>query len=132
MYQQLKDLRGELSVVLCDDDFIRTLNREYRGKDKPTNVLSFPQIEFREGEGFGDPVPFGDLILAYETIIREAEEQKKSFSSHFTHLIIHGTLHLLGYDHETEGEAEEMESLEIAILEQMGIENPYSDTNFMA
>ncbi len=122
---------AEISVVLCDDEFIRTLNRDYRQKDKPTNVLSFPQTDFRKGEKPGNPAPLGDLILAYPTIAREAEEQKKSFQSHFTHLIVHGTLHLLGYDHETADEAEEMEGIEIIALKELGIENPYSDADFM-
>jgi len=132
VYKQISRKNGEISIVLCDDDFIQTLNRDYRNKDKPTNVLSFPQIDFRKGENPGNPVPLGDLILAYQTIAREAEEQNKPFQSHFTHLIVHGTLHLLGYDHEDAEEAEEMEALEIIALKKMGIDNPYSDANFMA
>lgn len=106
----------EVSIVLTDDAHIQALNRDYRGKDKPTNVLSFPQDE---------PSLLGDVIIAYETIAREAEEQNKSFSDHFTHMLVHGTLHLLGYDHEAEAEAEEMEALEVAILSDIGVKNPY-------
>lgn len=132
LQDELSGASGEISVVLCDDQFIRKLNRDYRHKDKPTNVLSFPQIDFRGGEAPGDPVPLGDLILAFPTIAREAGEQNKSFQAHFTHLIVHGTLHLLGYDHEENDEAEEMEAIEIIALKKLGIENPYSELNSMA
>jgi len=107
---------AEISIVLTDDTHIQALNRDYRGKDKSTNVLSFPQDE---------PALLGDVICAHETIAREAEEQGKSFHDHFTHMLIHGALHLLGYDHETDEEAEEMESLEIEILSKLNIKNPY-------
>lgn len=106
----------ELSLVLADDDFVQNLNREYRGKDKPTNILSFPQDE---------DFCLGDLVLAYETVEREAREQNKTFTNHVTHLIVHGVLHLLGYDHIDDQEAEEMEALEISILAKMGLPNPY-------
>lgn len=106
-----------LAVVLTDDAEIRGLNREFRDKDAPTNVLSFEQ-ELNDDE-------WGDIIMAHETIAREANEQGKSFASHLTHLLVHGTLHLLGYDHMDEDEAEEMESLEIEILAKLGIDNPY-------
>ncbi len=110
----------EVSIVLADDAFIQNLNKEYRGKDKPTNVLSFPQ---------GEPFSLGDIILARETITREAEDQKKSFDDHLSHLTVHGILHLLGFDHEEESEAEEMEALEIEILEKMGLKNPYETSS---
>ena len=122
----LQNQEAEVSVVLCNDEFIRQLNRDYRGKDKATNVLSFPQTDFCDKSALISPVPFGDIILAYETIAREAEEQNKLLENHFAHLVVHGTLHLLGYDHEQPEEAETMESIEISVLEQMGIENPYS------
>lgn len=107
--------KGEVSVVLADDTFVQQLNKQYRGKDKPTNVLSFPN----------DDEPLGDIILAYDTIEREALAQDKSFRNHAIHLIIHGLLHLLGHDHERALEAEKMESAEIKILKKLGINNPY-------
>ena len=114
---------AELSVVLTDDAEQRDLNREWRGIDKPTNVLSFPQIE-----PFG-PVSglIGDIILARETLVREAEEQSVSFDDHFTHLVVHGFLHLLGYDHLDDAEALVMEGLETQILATLGVADPYSD-----
>lgn len=130
--EDLVQREAEVSIVLADDDFIQDLNREYRSKDKPTNVLSFPQCDFNSGIPTENPLFFGDIILAYETIEREAVEQEKSFADHLSHLIVHGTLHLLGYDHIEDEEAEQMEALEITILRGMGIENPYKDTNFMA
>lgn len=117
---------GEISIVLGDDDFVRNLNRDYRHKDKATNVLSFPQTDFTDKHSLQAPIAFGDVILAYETIKDEAKDQDKPFQSHFTHLVVHGTLHLMGYDHENESEAAEMEALEVNILKEMGIENPYS------
>ncbi len=114
---------AELSVVLTDDAEQRDLNREWRGIDKPTNVLSFPQIE-----PFG-PVSglIGDIILARETLVREAEEQGVSFDDYFTHLVVHGFLHLLGYDHLDDAEALVMEGLETQILATLGVADPYSD-----
>jgi probable rRNA maturation factor len=108
-------LEGALSVVLADDNFVRELNYTYRGKNKPTNVLSFP--------GAGDEL--GDVVLAYETIQREAKEQKKKMVQHTAHLVIHGCLHLLGYDHENNREAKQMEKLEAAILAKFGFPDPY-------
>lgn len=107
----------EISVLLTDDAHIRVLNRDYRVKDKATNVLSFPQDE---------PEMLGDIILAYETVMREAAEQGKTFEAHLTHLLVHGCLHLLGYDHEEDDEAEEMEALEVEILAGLGVNNPYA------
>ena len=118
---------AELSVVLADDALVHRLNREYRGKDKPTNVLSFALTEAEEPEAQdGVPVMLGDVILAYETVAREASEQGKSFKDHMTHLVMHGVLHLLGYDHETDDEAEEMEALETRLLATFGIADPYA------
>lgn len=128
----LKNHPADISVVLGDDNFIRTLNREYRGKDKATNVLSFPQSDFSTPGAFSGPASLGDVILAYQTIERESRAQEKSFQNHFCHLVVHGTLHLMGYDHETPEEAEVMESLEIEILNSIDVENPYSDVSFMA
>jgi len=104
-----------MAVVLADDAFIRELNRDYRGQDKPTNVLSFP----------GEDAYLGDLILAYETVEREAREQGKSAKHHAIHLLVHGTLHLLGYDHMVAKDAARMEALEIKILKKQEIDNPY-------
>ncbi len=112
---------AEASVVFCDDAFIQNLNRDYRDKDKPTNVLSFPQ-------DFTPKSPMlGDSIFAFETIEREAVEQDKSFDDHLLHLSIHSTLHLLGYDHIEDDEAEEMETLEIKLLNELGVKNPYEN-----
>lgn len=108
--------KGAVAIVLMDDDAIRDINHQFRGKNKPTNVLSFPSDE--KGE-------LGDILLAYETIAREAADQGKSMKAHTTHLLVHGTLHLLGYDHETDEQAKVMESLEISICAQLGIDNPY-------
>ena len=105
-----------LTVVLADDAFIRRLNRDFRGHDKPTNVLSFPS---------GEKNYLGDIILSLGTVRREAKRQGKSARDHATHLLVHGTLHLLGFDHEQEREAARMERLEIKILEKLGIGNPY-------
>jgi len=105
----------EICVVLAGDAFIKKLNKAYRGKDKATNVLSFP------GEGGY----LGDIVLALETVKREAREQKKISRDHATHLLVHGTLHLLGYDHMLTRDAEVMERKEIKILKVLGVENPY-------
>ncbi len=136
MWQELSDVSGEalapiilsvfesvgvewddsIALVLTDDAEVCELNRDFRGKDAPTNVLSFPSDEEEE---------CGDIIFAAETVQREAEEQGKAFAHHFTHLLVHGVLHLLGYDHLEDAEAEEMEALEICILAQHSIANPY-------
>lgn len=114
---------AELSILLTNDEEQHALNKEWRGKDSSTNVLSFPQIE-----PF-DPVVglLGDITLARETLIREADEQGVTFEAHFTHLVVHGFLHILGFDHLTDEEATEMESLETAILATLGIDDPYAD-----
>jgi len=117
----------ELSVVLANDDFIQELNRDYRGKDRATNVLSFPSEELVPFE-YGDLPPYfvmGDIILAVETVKAEAIDQEKSFHDHFVHLMTHGILHLLGFDHIKNDEAEQMEGLEAEILAILGVDNPY-------
>jgi len=133
-FAQLKlTAEGDVSVVLADNDFVQHLNKTYRNKDRPTNILSFPQIE--DVEHISDKntyVSFGDLILAYETLNKECENQNKRFEDHLSHLVIHGFLHLLGHDHEEEVEAEKMEALEISILAQLGIKNPYEFIEDMA
>lgn len=108
---------GELSLAFIDDTAIQALNRDYRHMDKPTNVLSFPD---------NGPAPLlGDIALAYETILREAAEKSVSLQDHVSHLIIHGFLHLQGFDHETDLEAAQMEALEIRALTALNIDNPY-------
>jgi probable rRNA maturation factor len=114
---------AELSIVLTDDAEQQQLNKQWRGIDKPTNVLSFPQIEpFGKVTGI-----LGDIILARETLEREAAELGKPFTEHFTHLVVHGFLHILGYDHLEEGEALQMEALETQILATLGIPDPYAE-----
>ncbi len=114
----------ELSIVLADDDFVRGLNRDYRGRDRPTNVLSFP------GQGpaprvEGAPLLLGDVIVAYQTASGEAADEGKPLSGHLCHLVVHGVLHLLGRDHLTGADAERMESMESHILSGLGVPDPY-------
>lgn len=115
----------EVNLNIVDDLEIRTLNNHYRDKDKPTNVLSFPAYDPSDIYPAEIPIPLGDIIISHETITREAAEQDKNPDQHFTHMVVHGLLHLVGYDHENEQDAEKMESLEISILEDFGIKNPY-------
>ncbi|MER8804927.1 rRNA maturation RNase YbeY [Mesorhizobium sp. M0998] len=118
------DGRSELSIVFSDDARIRTLNAGWRGKDKPTNVLSFPAFPFARG---GPLAPMlGDIVLAAETVAREAALEDKPIEDHISHLVIHGLLHLLGYDHETDAEAELMEATERAALARLAIPDPYT------
>lgn len=114
--------QSEICIVLSSDRDIQSLNRTYRGKNNPTNVLSFssPKKGSFQAHNF-----IGDIVLAQETIEREAFENNISFAHHLSHLIIHGLLHLMGYDHETEREARNMEELEISILSRLGISDPY-------
>ena len=116
---------AELSLLFTDDKRIRIVNRDWRGFDKATNVLSFPAAT---PERIGSSPVLGDIVLAYETVAREAESEGKSMGDHLSHLVIHGLLHLLGEDHETEAEATRMEGLEIAALAGLGIANPYAGT----
>lgn len=114
---------AELSILLTNDEEQHELNRQWRGKDSSTNVLSFPQIE-----PFGPVVGIlGDITLARETLEREAADQGTSFDDHFTHLVVHGFLHILGYDHLDNAEALQMEGLETQILADLGVDNPYAD-----
>jgi probable rRNA maturation factor len=114
---------AELSILLTNDEEQHALNQQWRGKDSSTNVLSFPQIE-----PFGPVVGIlGDITLARETLVREAQEQGVTFEAHFTHLVVHGFLHILGYDHLDDAQALQMESLETQILASLGVEDPYAD-----
>jgi probable rRNA maturation factor len=114
-------------VTLTDDAEQRRLNRTYRSKDAPTNVLAFPAADPRPPP-LGAPMLLGDVVLAFETVNREAAEQEKPFADHLRHLVVHGVLHLIGFDHEDAREAAEMEATEIAILARLGVPNPYRDT----
>jgi probable rRNA maturation factor len=119
---------AELAVMLTDDAGIRTLNLSWRGIDKPTNVLSFPALQPTGPVGPDDaPRMLGDIAIAYQTTRKEADDEQKPFDHHLSHLAIHGFLHLIGYDHEKDGEAEAMEALEREILAQLGIPDPYAD-----
>ena len=115
---------AELSLVFSNDERVQELNADYRGKPKPTNVLSFPSNLPGELPA-GQEKLLGDVIVAFETISREASEQGKTLENHLCHLIVHGVLHLLGYDHEIDSSADKMEALEIAALAHMSVPNPY-------
>src|SRR5450631_3097388 len=123
---------AELAVMLTDDAGIRTLNNNWRGVDKPTNVLSFPALQ-PTGRGGPDDAPpmLGDIAIAYETTRKEADDEQKPFDHHLSHLAVHGFLHLIGYDHENDDDAEAMETLEQEILAQLGIPDPYADRERM-
>lgn len=117
----------EIGVACVDLAQSHELNLEYRQKDKPTNVLSFPSEIPEEVLNLLDAIPLGDLVICLPVVLQEAQEQHKNALDHFTHMLVHGTLHLMGYDHETsEADAEEMESLEVAILAKLGLNNPYT------
>ena len=118
---------AELAIMLTDDSGIRTLNKNWRGIDKPTNVLSFPALQ-PTGPREDDDAPrmLGDIAIAYETTRAEADAEHKPFENHLSHLAVHGFLHLIGYDHETDTDAEVMEELERKILAQLGIPDPYA------
>ena len=119
---------AELAVMLTDDAGIRTLNQNWRAIDKPTNVLSFPALPPTGPTGPGDPPRMlGDIAIAYETVRKEACDEQKPFDHHLSHLAVHGFLHLIGYDHENDADAEAMEALETEILAELGIPNPHAD-----
>lgn len=118
------DIESELSLVFTNDEAIKAINAQWRNKDKATNVLSFPAFDVEPNE---EPdVMLGDIIIAYETVEREAAEENKPFDHHLTHLFVHGLLHLLGYDHENDEDAEIMEALEREILAKLCIPDPYT------
>ena len=115
---------AELGLLLSDDEHVKSVNQEWRGIDKPTNVLSFPAVEAAKLAR----APFlGDIIIAYETVDREAKAEGKAFADHYAHLVVHGFLHLLGFYHINDGDAETMEALEIKILAGLDIPDPYAD-----
>jgi probable rRNA maturation factor len=120
------DASGEVAVVLTDDAAIRALNRDWRKLDKPTNVLSFPapRRPALPSEPSG-AVLLGDIVIAYETTAQEAADEGKPFAHHLAHLAVHGFLHLLGYDHESDAAAQDMERLEAGILARLGVPDPY-------
>ena len=118
--------QADVVVLLCDDAEMRQLNKEYRSKDKATNVLSFPAPKSMRVKGVLDHL--GDIALGFETCVREAGEQGKSLKNHVLHLSVHGALHLLGYDHEDDAGAESMEALERDILKGLGVADPYAQT----
>ncbi len=122
----------DFSIRLTDDATVQKLNLESRGVDGPTNVLAFQFLDARQLAGLAEApgATLGDIALAGETIAREADDQQKSFADHATHLVVHGLLHLLGYDHQQESEAEAMEQIERDILATLGIADPYADPAF--
>lgn len=118
----------EVGIACVDISESHKLNLEYRGKDKPTNVLSFPSELPDEMAAVLESFPLGDLVICIPIVLQEATEQNKAPLEHFTHMLVHGTLHLMGYDHETSDEdAEEMEGIEIEILAKLGLTNPYTE-----
>ena len=119
----------ELAVRVVGAAESRKLNARYRGKDKPTNVLSFPAMPFSTLTGapaeLNEPRPLGDLVICSKVVDAEAREQRKALRAHWAHLIVHGALHLIGYDHERPADARRMERREVAVLKQLGFSNPY-------
>lgn len=120
----------EVNLCLSNDEEVHRLNREFRGVDRPTNVLSFANID---DDAFWDTLDeteepeLGDIIIAFETVQKEAAEKQITVYAHYCHLLVHGFLHILGFDHQTDEDADEMEGLEVDILEQFSVENPYKD-----
>ncbi len=133
-HEHLDFLRTEknicINLCLSDDAYIHQLNRDFRQIDRPTNVLSFANLDFEDFErdnNLFDEVALGDIVIAFETMQREAGEQQVTLHAHFCHLLTHGLLHLAGYDHQTADEAAQMEGIEIAVLAHLNIANPYTE-----
>ncbi|MCC2646556.1 MAG: hypothetical protein K0R02_621 [Rickettsiaceae bacterium] len=125
-----RNISIELCIALESNKEIHRLNKEYRYQDKPTNVLSFPLHDIKSGQNIekyseNNHIYLGDIVFGFETIEKEIEIQKKNFVNHFSHLIVHSTLHLLGFDHEKDSDAEIMEALEVKILNKLNIPSPY-------
>ena len=116
--------QGDIAIVLTDDAAIQALNKRWRGQDKPTNVLSFPAQAM---PGLEEPAHLGDIVIAFETLAAEAERDGKQFAHHLAHLAVHGYLHLLGHDHESDRDADAMERLETDILARIGVPDPYAE-----
>lgn len=119
-----------INLCLSDDKHVHQLNRDFRNKDKPTNVLTFANMDFADFDANGgvfDEIDLGNIIIAYETMLKEAETENITLYAHFCHLLTHGFLHILGFDHIEDEEAKYMESFEKNILQNLGIENPYQD-----
>lgn len=125
--QPFPKMPPEVSLVFTNDASIREINAQWRSQDKPTNVLSFPAFPLTPGKIPGPML--GDIILAQETLVREAQALGKPFDEHLSHLLVHGFLHLFGYDHMEEDDAERMESLETRILASLGLSDPYGDSD---
>lgn len=119
----LENVVSEVSMLFTDDQHMAQINAKWRGKNKSTNVLSFPAFPLKIGQIPGPML--GDIIIARETVLLEAKREGKLFQDHLTHMIVHGVLHLLGYDHETDDEAHHMEKLEREILQKLSIQDPY-------
>lgn len=114
----------EVSVLYCGDSFMQDLNKQWRGKDQPTNVLSFPAAS---GKALQRSPTLGDIIVSCDTVVREAKAENKTFADHLAHMLVHGSLHLVGFDHEDDEEAEDMEAHERLALAKLGIADPYRD-----
>ncbi|WP_375627641.1 MULTISPECIES: rRNA maturation RNase YbeY [unclassified Bartonella] len=121
----LENVVSEISLLFTDDEHMAQINAQWRNKNKSTNVLSFPAFPLKAGNQPGPML--GDIIIARETVVFEAEKEGKTFQDHLMHMIVHGILHLLGYDHETDNEAHQMEKLEREILQKLSIKDPYAE-----
>lgn len=126
--------KPEISIVFADDKMVHQINKTYRNKDKPTNVISFAYLEDEKHPEQTDNEDFsmGDIILSYETVEQEATEQQKSLQDHTVHLIVHGCLHLFGYHHDNDLQAQDMEDKEVMILREMNVKNPYMNEKNVA